>query len=110
LVNKRKGENSKKIAAEIGRAEGIGERTVRLWASEIERRGNALRKPGSGRPEKYNKAVINKIVELNDMYGNQASSRDIAEVLKDEFGFGSFQREVFFAKVFCVLTFFCSFV
>jgi transposase len=83
---------------------------VRLWASEIERRGNALRKPGSGRPEKYNKAVINKIVELNDMYGNQASSRDIAEVLKDEFGFGSFQREFFFLqKNFCVLTFVRSF-
>ena len=55
LERKRIGENCHSIAAEIGRVEGIGARTVRRWASEIERRGDALRKPGSGRPEKYNK-------------------------------------------------------
>lgn len=62
-------------------------------ASQINRRGNSLRKPGSGRPEKYNRDVINKIIEVNDMYEQRASSRDIAEVLQDEFGFGSHQRE-----------------
>lgn len=93
LQNKQIGENSKKIAAEIGRAEAIDERTVRRWASQINRRGNSLRKPGSGRPEKYNRDVINKIIEVNDMYEQRASSRDIAEVLQDEFGFGSHQRE-----------------
>jgi transposase len=95
LQNKQIGENSKKIAAEIGRAEDIDERTVRRWASQIKRRGNSLRKPGSGRPEKYNRDVINKIVEVNDMYEKKASSRDIAEVLQDEFGFGSHRREFF---------------
>lgn len=34
LQNKQIGENSKKIAAEIGRAEDIDERTVRRWAGE----------------------------------------------------------------------------
>ena len=47
--------------------------------------------------------VIDKIVELNDMYGNQASSRNIAGILKDEFGFGSFSVSFFFEhKVSCL--------
>jgi transposase len=86
LQNKQIGENSKKIAAEIGRAEDIDERTVRRWASQINRRrGNSLRKPGSGRPEKYNRDVIKQKIEVNDMYEQRASSRDIAEVLQDHF-------------------------
>lgn len=95
IAHMREGDTRRKVAAEVARQVGVDERTVRKWASEIEHRGDALRKPGSGPPEKYNRTVINKIVDLNDMYGNQASSRDIAEVLKEEFGFGSHQREFF---------------
>ena len=102
LERKREGESSKSIAREIGESESIDERTVRRWAYEINNRGDALRKAGSGRPVKYDDDVLAAIKEANDMYGGNASGRDVAEILKDKFGFGSHARERSF--VVCILS------
>lgn len=95
IAHTREGETRRMVTAEVALQVGVDERTARRWASQIEHRGNALRKPGSGRPEEYDATVINKIIEVNDSYDNRATSRDIAAVLQNTFGFGSHQSEFF---------------
>ena len=85
LARKREGEDCFSIAREIASEVGTSERSVRRWAHEIDVRGDALRKPGSGRPVKYDDAVLDTIREANDMYEGSASGRDVvAEEIEDD--------------------------
>lgn len=83
------GENYGTIAVSIAVSERMGASTVRRWAKQFRARGNVDRKSGSGRPKKYTGAVLEEIVEINNMYEGKAASRDVADVLKQKFGFGS---------------------